>query len=106
MSVLSDWVNEIQNIVEGKINKFKTQNHQTPPSILKKPDIKTCLQELHEKYVFAPADKAANNVIIICKKFYLEITMKELGLLGSSTSPTYQKVNESLENLVNQHNTF
>ena len=33
---------------------------------------------LHRKYVFAPADKAANNVIIIWKRHYVEVLKGEL----------------------------
>ena len=33
---------------------------------------------LHSKYVFAPADKAANNVIIIWKRYYVEVLKEEL----------------------------
>ena len=31
------------------------------------------METLHHKYVFAPADKAANNVIIIWKRHYVEV---------------------------------
>ena len=34
--------------------------------------------ELHRKYIFAPADKAANNVIIIWKRHYMEVFKGEL----------------------------
>ena len=30
-------------------------------------DVKACLSDLRNKYDFVPADKAQNNVIIICK---------------------------------------
>ena len=29
------------------------------------------LNELYEKYVLVPIDKAANNIVIICKKYYV-----------------------------------
>ena len=35
------------------------------------------MEKFHSKYVFAPADKAANNVIIIWKKYYVDV-LKEL----------------------------
>ena len=28
------------------------------------------LHELQSKYVLVPVDKAANNIIVVCKKFY------------------------------------
>ena len=36
------------------------------------------MEKLHRKYVFAPADKAANNVIIIWKRHYVEVLKEEL----------------------------
>ena len=36
------------------------------------------MEKLHRKYVFAPADKAANNVIIIWKRHYIEVLKGEL----------------------------
>ena len=40
---------------------------------------KTCkMEKLHRKYVFAPADKAANNLIIIWKRHYVEVLKGEL----------------------------
>ena len=36
-----------------------------------------------------PIDKAANNIAFICKKYYVQALLKELGLL-SATSNTYQ----------------
>ena len=36
------------------------------------------MEKLHRKYVFAPADKAANNVIIIWKRHYVEVLKGEI----------------------------
>ena len=36
------------------------------------------LRLLHEKYVLVPADKAAKNVIVVCKKHYLEVVVNEI----------------------------
>ena len=35
------------------------------------------MEKLHSKYVFVPADRAANNVIIIWKRYYMDV-LKEL----------------------------
>ena len=71
---------------------MEKQSIQSPNSVLQDHDVITCLQQLHDNYVFTPADKAANNVIIICKHFHLSIIVKELGLLDSDEcSPTYEK---------------
>ena len=68
-----------------------------------------CLSDLHSKYVFVPADKAPNNVIIICKQYYIETLIKELGLDNCSTptgNSTYTSCQMSFEDIVNTHDTF
>ena len=50
-----------------------------------------------------PIDKAANNIAFICKKYYVQVLLKELGLL-SPTSNTYQQFNDTLRNVLQQQN--
>ena len=57
---------------------------------------------LKEQYAMCPFDIAANNIAFICKK-YVQVLLKELGLL-SGTSNTYQQVNDTLLNVLQQQN--
>ena len=50
-----------------------------------------------------PIDKAANNIAFICKKYYVQVLLKELGLLNT-TSNTYQQVNDTFDNFLQQQN--
>ena len=72
-------------------------------------DSSLCLSDLHNKYVFVPADKAPDNIIIICKRYHIETLIKELGLDNCST-PTENSANTScqmsFEDIVNTHDTF
>ena len=65
MHALNDWKNEFLRIVDIRIDHFTKhpQWYQQPPSRSGKSLKK--MEKLHRKYVFAPADKAANNVVII-----------------------------------------
>ena len=45
--------------------------------------LKKKMEKLHRKYVFAPADKAANNVIIIWKRHYVEVLKGELNFMST-----------------------
>ena len=58
---------------------------------------------LQEQYVICSIDKAANNIAFICKKYYVQVLLKELGLL-SATSNTFQQVNDTLHNILQQQN--
>ena len=48
-----------------------------------------------------PVDKAANIIAFICKKYFLQILLKELGLLNTASN-TYQQVNDTLHDVFQQ----
>ena len=56
------------------------------------------LNKLHDNFVLVPAYKATNNVIVVCKKYYLDVVIMELG----STS-TSKKVNSGCMSVINRH---
>ena len=89
--------------------KLKENFKQPTGKVLQNVDVKACLSDLHNKYVFVPADKAPNNIIIICKRYYIETLIKELGLDNCSTltrNSTYTSCQMSSEDIVNTHDTF
>ena len=102
------WV--VQNLDNlERISKLKQNFKQPTGKVLQNADVKACLSDLHNKYVFVPADKAPNNIIIICKRYYIETLIKELGLDNSSTTTgnsTYTPCQMSSEDIVNTHDTF
>ena len=56
------------------------------------------LRELQSKYVLVPANKATTNVIVVCKKYYLEVVLKEV-----TATNTYDK---GCENVIAEHLSF
>ena len=46
----------------------------------------------------SPTDKAANNVIIVCKKYYLEVVTKEI-----TATTTYEPVAENKEDVISKY---
>ena len=58
ISVLDEWVDEIHTMVNSKIRILNTK-------IKKTLSFKKCFNYLYAKYVLEPADKGANNDIII-----------------------------------------
>ena len=74
--------------------------------VLDQPDVKDTLHKLHANYVSVPADKAANNVIIVCKKYYMDTLVKELEINNVDiNNPTYVQIDDSFETIVS-HNQF
>ena len=105
LSVLSSWKEMVKGQIEERISKLKQNFKQPTGKVLQK----AYLSDLHNKYVFVPADKAPNNSIIICKKSYIETLIKELGLDNCSTltgNSTYTSCQMSSEDIVNTHDTF
>ena len=109
LSVLSSWKEMVKGQIEERISKLKQNFKQPTGKVLQNADVKACLSDLHNKYVFVPADKAPNNIIIICKRYYIETLIKELGLDNFSTTTgnsTYTPCQMSSEDIVNTHDTF
>ena len=105
-SVQSSWKKMVKGQTE-RISKLKQNFKQPTGKVLQNADVKACLSDLHNKYVFIPADKAPNNIIIICKRYYIKTLIKELGLDNCSTPPgNSTSCQMSFEDIVNTHDTF
>ena len=67
---LSEWKDQLKELVADRISDLK--RHFKPPKckVLDQPDVKDKLHKSHANYAFVPTDKAANNVIVMCK-YYL-----------------------------------
>ena len=109
LSVLLSWKEMIKGQIEERISKLKQNVKHPTGKVLQNVDVKACLSDLHNKYVFVPADKAPNNIIIVCKRYYIETLIKELRLDNCSTptgNSTYTSCEMSSEDIVNTHDTF
>ena len=73
---LKAWKSSIFTIVEKRI-KFYSQNTNILPPKPKSSfrHLKQGIQEFHRKYVLVPADKAANNVVVVCRLHYIKDTI-------------------------------
>ena len=109
MKALSSWKEMVKGQIEERISKLKQNFKQPTCKVLQNADVKACLSDKHNKYVFVPADKAPKNIIIICERYYIETLIKELGLDNCSTptgNSTYTSCQMSSEDVVNTHETF
>ena len=83
LKYLSEWKDQINELVVECISSLKERIRSPKQKILNDPDVKDTLRRLHDDFVLVPADKAANNVLVVCKKYYIETLIKEL----ASTPP-------------------
>ena len=88
--VFVEWKRNILQEVDNKIIslKHRIKVHKINP-VLKQDTVIEYLNELHEKYVFLPIDKAVNNIAIICKKHCVTVFLKEIGILDAGNE-TYK----------------
>ena len=99
----SAWKNKILESVDGRVsilNRKKTPSATKP--ILLDEDVQASLAELHSRFVVVPIDKAANNVAIICKRFYIQKLLDEVGVPGNA-SPTYKLSEEEPNDIINNN---
>ena len=54
----------------GTYLKFEREIRSPKQKILNDPDVKDTLRRLHDDFVLVHADKAAKNVIVVCKKYH------------------------------------
>ena len=60
--------------------------------------LKQGIQKFHRKYVLAPADKAANNVVVVRRLYYINTLIQELGSIK-----TYERISTDERSIANTH---
>ena len=76
---MKEWKLSIFNIVDKRI-KFYSQNTNLLPPKPKSSfrHLKQGIQEFHRKYVLVPADRAANNIVVVCRLHYINTSKQVL----------------------------
>ena len=78
-NAIKKWKLSILNILDKHINFYSKNTNLLPP----KPKssfrhLKQGIQEFHRKYVLVPAEKAANNVVVVSRLRYINTLKQEL----------------------------
>ena len=76
----NNWKLKIFKIIDERVLFYSNNPDLLPP----KPKLffrylKQGIQEFHRKYALVPADKAANNVVVVCRLYYINTLIQELG---------------------------
>ena len=70
LSVLNEWTCYVKEAVSNRIRQLQLRPQNTRKrQFLRDRKCKQALTDLHELYVLVPADKAGNNVVIVCKHY-------------------------------------
>ena len=78
-----------------KLNEFKYNN------VLAKSRNRNDLKSLQQKWVFTPTDKAANNITVVCKKYYMDILDDEIYSSGN-----FERFEQPIDNILDQQANF
>ena len=96
----TEWKNLVLQKVDQKINQLRSRIRvQRTKQVLREPDVIDYIEELHKNFVVVPIDKASNNLAVVCKKYYAEVILKEIGKLGSD-SETYVTSDKSKADVI------
>ena len=64
---LQDWIQHVKQMVRSNVDSLRKTVESKRNGILKLNLVKECLKELQKKHVFVLANKAADNIIVVCK---------------------------------------
>ena len=108
LKYLSEWKDQLKELVTDRISSLGGGHFGSPKcKVLDRPDVKDTLHKLHANYVLVPADKAANNVIVVCGGCCVGALVKELGVGGvGSNNPTCVPVGDLFGAVVGGHGRF
>ena len=97
------WKTKILELVDRRVENLKSRRvpSVTKP-VLQDEEVIRSLSDLHSKFVVVPIDKAANNVAIICKRFYIQKLLDEVGVPGNA-SPTYKLSEEDPDHVIHNN---
>ena len=97
---ISEWVKAVRGIVCCRIHKLQSCYQSRPKSIFSDLKTRKCLTSLHHKYVIVPADKAANNIVFVCRRYCYECLIKELGFSDTYGNSAYKRSTFSKEEIL------
>ena len=125
-TVFTEWKDTVCKEIKSKVEKLKSKRCRRYKSILKSPKVEQYLKDFQEKFVFVPTDKASNNIVVVCKKFYIQKSLEELNILENSEpgamddgliedsvseeeiekANTYMVVDENAKTIINRHKRY
>lgn len=105
-----EWSAKVKKIISKRTDFYKENCphvFQVEESIFKRDEVQSIINSLHSKYIFVPADKAANNFVVVCKKYYVTVLMNELGIDSSTFAclgnDTYKPIQVDGNVIINNH---
>ena len=74
-TMFSSWKSEFLRLARIDLNRCQSYPFN---NVLSQKEPKEALKKLQEDFVLVPVDKAANNVVLVCKRYYMQIMTAEI----------------------------
>ena len=104
---LDEWENTALDVISTRIQKINSRTKKSRKrQILSDKKCLDDLQTLQKHFVLVPADKASSNILVVCKKYYLSIVIKELTHHDGTKPKTYSCSNNTIDEIVMKHRLF
>ena len=104
---LDEWECRVVEAIQTRIDRLrKNKKNPRKRQILSDRECQQYLADFQTRFVLVPADKASNNVLIVCKKYYLDVVLKELDTSNGTNPLTYMPCSDHVENIVVEHQDF
>ena len=88
---------KISSLKEHRKNKDKFEPNK---QVLKTAQCLSALEDLHSRFVVVPIDKASSNIAFVCKRFYAQVLISELGLGKAKSCSTYESIHCDVNELI------
>ena len=103
---MTTWKDAVMSKVNENISAIRQNvTPQASNPVLRQTDVIEYLQNFHHKFVLVPIDKASNNIAVICKKYYVEVILKEIGVLGQNNE-TYLLSNKTKDEIIRDNHEY
>ena len=72
LEYLSEWKDQLKELVSDSISNLKKHFKSPKCKVFDHPPVKNTLHKFTYQLCLVTANKAANNVTIVCKKYYID----------------------------------
>ena len=84
-------IDMVRKRIDNIRRKHKRKNRSYRKQVLREKIHLDYLKEFQKHFVLVPADKAKNNVLIVCKQYYLDVVTREFCNVDSTGPRTYNE---------------
>ena len=103
-NIISEWTKTVRNLVKRRVYILRNSMATRYRSVFNDKDVSATLSDIHDTFFVVRVDKASNNVVFVCRKYYIQCLtrdfLNELGIAaGGDGNGTYHRTAFSKEDI-------